>query len=103
VAGVGWGVVGGTRVRHLVSHGHGGADVVKMRQPVRDCGFHSMNHGVEGGDCCARGRVNEGLRESHTRVPRRRHATTTSMGVRPWVGRRMTAKRATPESHTRVL
>jgi hypothetical protein len=40
--------------------GVGGAGVVELRQPARDCGYHSPNHGVEGGDCCGRGNVNEG-------------------------------------------
>jgi hypothetical protein len=40
--------------------GVGGADVVELRQTARDCGSHSLNHNVEGGDCCGRGSVNEG-------------------------------------------
>jgi hypothetical protein len=40
--------------------GVGEADVVELRQSVRDCGSHSPNHNVEGGDCCDRGDVNEG-------------------------------------------
>jgi hypothetical protein len=40
--------------------GVGGADAVELRQPMRDCGSHSPNHGIEGGDCCGGGRVNEG-------------------------------------------
>jgi hypothetical protein len=38
----------------------GGADVVELRQPTRDYGSHSPNHGVEGDDCCDGGDVNEG-------------------------------------------
>jgi hypothetical protein len=38
----------------------GGADVVELRQPMRDNGSHSPNHGVEGGNCYGEGRVNEG-------------------------------------------
>jgi hypothetical protein len=37
----------------------GRADVVELRQPTRDCGSHSSNHGVEGGDSCGGGSVNE--------------------------------------------
>jgi hypothetical protein len=33
---------------------------VELRQPARDCGSHSPNHDVEGGDCCDGGSVNEG-------------------------------------------
>jgi hypothetical protein len=40
--------------------GVGGAGAVELRQPVRDCGSHSLKHGVEGGDCCDGGCVNEG-------------------------------------------
>jgi hypothetical protein len=40
--------------------GVGGADAVEMRQPVRECGSHSSNHDVEGGNCCDGGGVNEG-------------------------------------------
>jgi hypothetical protein len=40
--------------------GMGGADVVELRQPTRDCGSHSPNHSVEGGNCCDGGNVNEG-------------------------------------------
>jgi hypothetical protein len=40
--------------------GVGGANAVEVRQSVRDCGSHSPNHGVEGGDCYGGGRVNEG-------------------------------------------
>jgi hypothetical protein len=38
----------------------GGADVVELRQLVRDCGSHSLNHDVKGGDCYDRCGVNEG-------------------------------------------
>jgi hypothetical protein len=38
----------------------GGADTVELRQLARDYGSHSLNHGVEGGNCCGRGDVNEG-------------------------------------------
>jgi hypothetical protein len=37
-----------------------GADAIELRQPVRDCGSHSPNHRVDGGNCCGRGSVNEG-------------------------------------------
>jgi hypothetical protein len=40
--------------------GVGGVDVVELRQSTRDCESHSPNHGVEGGDCCGGGSVNEG-------------------------------------------
>jgi hypothetical protein len=40
--------------------GVGGVDVVELRQSTRDCESHSLNHGVEGGDCCGGGSVNEG-------------------------------------------
>jgi hypothetical protein len=40
--------------------GVGGAGIVELRQPARDCGYHSLNHSVEGGDCCGGGSVNEG-------------------------------------------
>jgi hypothetical protein len=53
-------MVGGTGVCHPVGHGHGGADAIELRQPARDCGSHSPNHGIEGGDCGGGGRVNEG-------------------------------------------
>jgi hypothetical protein len=58
-------MIGGVGVCHLVGHWHGGAGAVELRQPVRDCGYHSPNHGVEGSDCYgegrdARGGVNEG-------------------------------------------
>jgi hypothetical protein len=38
----------------------GGVDVVELRQLVRDCGSHSLNHDVKGGDCYDRCGVNEG-------------------------------------------
>jgi hypothetical protein len=38
----------------------GGADAVELRQPTRDCRFHSLNHDVEGGDCYDGGGLNEG-------------------------------------------
>jgi hypothetical protein len=38
----------------------GGADAVKLRQLARDCESHSLNLGVEDGDCCDGGGVNEG-------------------------------------------
>jgi hypothetical protein len=38
----------------------GGVDAVELRQPARDCGSHSLNHDVEGSNCCGRGRVNKG-------------------------------------------
>jgi hypothetical protein len=38
----------------------GGAGTVELRQPTRDCGFHSLNHGVKGDDFYDRGGVNEG-------------------------------------------
>jgi hypothetical protein len=38
----------------------GGVDAVELRQLARDCGSHSLNHGIEGGNCCGRGDVNEG-------------------------------------------
>jgi hypothetical protein len=40
--------------------GVGGADAIKLRQPARDYGSHSLNHNVEGDNCCAGGRVNKG-------------------------------------------
>jgi hypothetical protein len=40
--------------------GVGGADAVELRQPARDYGSHSPNHGVEGDDCYGAGRVNVG-------------------------------------------
>jgi hypothetical protein len=40
--------------------GVGVAGAVELRQPVRDCGFHSPNHDIEDSDCCGGGRVNEG-------------------------------------------
>jgi hypothetical protein len=40
--------------------GVGGAGAVELRQPTRDWGSHSPNYGVENGNCCGRGRVNEG-------------------------------------------
>jgi hypothetical protein len=36
------------------------ADAIELRQPTRDCGSHSLNHGVEGGGCCGGDSVNEG-------------------------------------------
>jgi hypothetical protein len=33
---------------------------VGEQKPSRDCGSHSPNHSVEGGDCCGGGRVNKG-------------------------------------------
>jgi hypothetical protein len=38
----------------------GGVDAVELRQPARDYGSHSLNHDVEGSNCCGRGRVNKG-------------------------------------------
>jgi hypothetical protein len=38
----------------------GGADAIELRQSARDCASHSLNHDVEGGDCCDGGGVNEG-------------------------------------------
>jgi hypothetical protein len=43
----------------------GGAGTIELKQPVRDGGSHSLNHGIEDGDCCGRGRgarggMNEG-------------------------------------------
>jgi hypothetical protein len=40
--------------------GVGGAGAVELRQPARDWGSHSPNHGVEDDDCCGGGRVNKG-------------------------------------------
>jgi hypothetical protein len=40
--------------------GVGGAGAIELRQPVRDWGSHSPNHGVEDGNYCGGGRVNEG-------------------------------------------
>jgi hypothetical protein len=40
--------------------GVGVAGAVELRQPVMDCGFHSLNHGIEDSNCCGGGRVNEG-------------------------------------------
>jgi hypothetical protein len=40
--------------------GMGGAGVVELKQPLRDWGSHSLNHGIEDGDCCGGGKVNEG-------------------------------------------
>jgi hypothetical protein len=40
--------------------GVGGAGVVELRHSTRDCESHSLNHDVEGSDCCGGGRVNEG-------------------------------------------
>jgi hypothetical protein len=37
----------------------GGAGTAELRQTARDCGSHSPNHSVEGGDCCDGGDVNE--------------------------------------------
>jgi hypothetical protein len=34
----------------------GGAGAVELKQPARDCGFHSLNHGVKGDNCCDGGR-----------------------------------------------
>jgi hypothetical protein len=48
-------MVGGTEVYHPVNHRHGGSG-----QPARDCGSHSLNHGIEGDDCSDRGGGNEG-------------------------------------------
>jgi hypothetical protein len=36
------------------------ADAIELRQPARDCRSHSLNHGVEGGDCCGGDSANEG-------------------------------------------
>jgi hypothetical protein len=50
----------------------GGVGTVELRQPMRDWGSHSPNHGVEDGDCCGGGKVNEDptcCTGSHTRVP----------------------------------
>jgi hypothetical protein len=58
---MGCGMVGGAGVCHPVSHGRGGADAVELRQLAWDCGSHSPNHSDEGGDCCDRGGMNEGL------------------------------------------
>jgi hypothetical protein len=41
-------------------------------------------------------------RESHTRVPRRRRATSTSMGLYPWTDPRRTASRVASKTHTGV-
>jgi hypothetical protein len=40
--------------------------------------------------------------ESHTRVPRRRRATSTSMGLCPWTDPRRTASRVASKTHTGV-
>jgi hypothetical protein len=40
--------------------GVGGAGAVELRQPARDCGSHSLNHGVEGEDCSDGGDSNKG-------------------------------------------
>jgi hypothetical protein len=53
-------MVGGVGVCHPVGHRHGGADAIKLRQPVRDYESHSLNYGVEGGDCYGKGSANEG-------------------------------------------
>jgi hypothetical protein len=57
---VGCGMVSGAGFCHPVGHGRGGANIVELRQPMRDCGSHSLNHSVEGSDYCDRGSVNEG-------------------------------------------
>jgi hypothetical protein len=40
--------------------GMGEADVIELRQPMRDCGSHSPNHDIKGGDYYGGGRVNKG-------------------------------------------
>jgi hypothetical protein len=40
--------------------GMGVVGIVELRQPARDCGSHSLNHGIEGDDCCDRGDGNKG-------------------------------------------
>jgi hypothetical protein len=40
--------------------GVGGAGAVELRQPMRDWGSYSPNHGVKDDDCCGGGRVDEG-------------------------------------------
>jgi hypothetical protein len=45
-------------------------------------------------------RVPPGAPESHTRASQIRHAATTSTGLCPWTGRRSSARRAAPGSHT---
>jgi hypothetical protein len=57
---VGCGMVGGVGVCHQSVTGVEGAGAVDLRQPARDWGSHSPNHGVEDGDCCGGGRVNKG-------------------------------------------
>jgi hypothetical protein len=74
--------------------GVGGVGVIELKQSARDCGSHSMNHGVEGDDCCgggrvARGGMNEGppaAPESRTGVSRRRRVALTSMELHPCMG-----------------
>jgi hypothetical protein len=40
---------------------------IKLKQPTRDCGSHSLNHGVEDGDCYDGGRgVRGGVNENPT-------------------------------------
>jgi hypothetical protein len=62
VIGVGWGVVWLVEPESATQTvtGVGGVCVVELRQPMRDYGSHSPNHGIEGGDCCGGGSVNEG-------------------------------------------
>jgi hypothetical protein len=59
---LGWGVVCLVAPESATQSvtGVGGAGAVELRLPTRDCGSHSLNHDVEGGDCCGGGSVNEG-------------------------------------------
>jgi hypothetical protein len=69
--------------------GVGGAGTVELKQPVRDCDSHTLNHGVEGDDCCGGGR-GEGGNEGPTcctGVLGRMRAASTSMELRPGTGR----------------
>jgi hypothetical protein len=40
--------------------GMGEVGTIELKQPVRDCGSHSLNHSIEGGDCCDECSMNEG-------------------------------------------
>jgi hypothetical protein len=85
--------------------GMGGADVIEMRQLARDCGSHSLNYDVEGGDCFGGGRANEGP-TCCTGKPYwgavKKACDIDQYGAPPWTGRRRTARQVAPESHTGV-
>jgi hypothetical protein len=53
-------MVGGAGVCHPVDHGRGRSGRRRAEPTGERLGFDSPNHGVEGGDCCGGGRVNEG-------------------------------------------